>query len=160
MDQVREPLQIAIRLCWHHHRLVHEGGWGIKPDDNGTFEAIKPDGTKINEHNRDNEITHGHAIEQLNKLNGLGIDSDTCIPNVPSLNGALTQRLADALEMATLDLLSEEDEEWITASEKRALSSNAVETWKERLAYLENRGVQLISICDEDYPTNLRMISR
>ncbi len=70
-----------VELCWRHHRLVHEGGWGIKPDDNGAFEAIKPDGTKMSEHNRDNEITHGHAIEQLNKVNGLGIDSDTCIPN-------------------------------------------------------------------------------
>ncbi len=70
-----------VELCFHHHRLVHEGGWGIKPNDHATFEAIKPDGTVINEHARDNHISHGHAIEELNKLNGLGIDSDTCIPN-------------------------------------------------------------------------------
>lgn len=70
-----------VELCWHHHRLVHEGGWGIKPDDNATFEAIKPDGTEMNEHARDNHISHGRAIEQLNKANGMGIESETCIPN-------------------------------------------------------------------------------
>ena len=45
-----------------------------------SFLGIKPDGSELNQC-RDNEITHGRAIEQINKVNGLGIESETCIPN-------------------------------------------------------------------------------
>lgn len=50
-------------LCWHHHRLVHEGGWGLRRGDHGHLIAIRPDGT------------------ELGAWDGPGFDRQTAIPN-------------------------------------------------------------------------------
>jgi hypothetical protein len=34
-------------LCWHHHRLVHEGGFGIRRDANDELYFVRPDGRVI-----------------------------------------------------------------------------------------------------------------
>ena len=31
-------------LCWHHHWLVHEGGWGLEAEPDGELVAIQPNG--------------------------------------------------------------------------------------------------------------------
>ena len=36
-----------ITLCGFHHRLVHEGGYGVKRTDDGLFIFTRPDGTRI-----------------------------------------------------------------------------------------------------------------
>lgn len=30
--------------CSHHHRLIHEGGWQLRPRADHRFDAIRPDG--------------------------------------------------------------------------------------------------------------------
>jgi hypothetical protein len=32
-------------LCWHHHHMVHEGGWRLSGDPNDALHATSPDGT-------------------------------------------------------------------------------------------------------------------
>lgn len=36
-----------ISLCWHHHRLVHEGGWRIRKDEQERLRFIRPDGRPL-----------------------------------------------------------------------------------------------------------------
>ena len=36
-----------VELCWHHHRLVHEGGWNLRLDTNGEVLAIRPNGNVL-----------------------------------------------------------------------------------------------------------------
>jgi hypothetical protein len=33
-----------VELCWHHHRLVHEGGWAVFRDESGVITAVDPAG--------------------------------------------------------------------------------------------------------------------
>jgi Domain of unknown function (DUF222)/HNH endonuclease len=37
-------LNNLVLLCWHHHRLVHEGGWRVRGDPAGHLEFLRPDG--------------------------------------------------------------------------------------------------------------------
>lgn len=78
---------------------------------------------------------------------------------VPSLNGASTQRFAEALELAMDDLLPPEDEAWLFDAVARVRASGAVERWAEHLAQLEARGVHLVTVCESTYPSNLRMVA-
>jgi hypothetical protein len=41
-----------ITLCSFHHRLVHEGGFGLRVTDDGLFVFLKPDGTRLAEGGR------------------------------------------------------------------------------------------------------------
>ena len=41
-----------VLLCRHHHRLVHEGGFGVKRIANGALRFTRPDGQAIAEHPR------------------------------------------------------------------------------------------------------------
>jgi hypothetical protein len=34
-------------LCWHHHHLVHEGGWRLRHDDRGRLRCVRPDGMEL-----------------------------------------------------------------------------------------------------------------
>ncbi len=34
-------------VCRYHHRLIHEGGFGLERDDRGRFTTYRPDGTPI-----------------------------------------------------------------------------------------------------------------
>jgi DNA processing protein len=77
---------------------------------------------------------------------------------VPSLNGASTQRFAEALELAVDGLLGPDDETWLSDAAKRVHGTGAVARWTERLAALEADGVHLLTVCDATYPSNLRMI--
>jgi hypothetical protein len=40
-------LDNLVELCWHHHRLVHEGGWDLRVETDGTLTAIRPDGGRL-----------------------------------------------------------------------------------------------------------------
>jgi hypothetical protein len=40
-------LDNLVELCWHHHRLVHEGGWDLRVETDGTLTAIRPDGETL-----------------------------------------------------------------------------------------------------------------
>lgn len=78
---------------------------------------------------------------------------------VPSLNGASSYRFADALEFATLGMLDEADEQWLEAAVGQAVEGGAAARWRDKLEQLEAAGVHLVSVCDVEYPSNLRMIA-
>jgi hypothetical protein len=44
-------------ICEHHHRLVHEGGWRLRPRPDYGFDAVRPDGHVL----RPAPATHGTA---------------------------------------------------------------------------------------------------
>jgi hypothetical protein len=46
-DHGPTSLENLCLLCWHHHHLVHEGGWTLTRTDDGTIEIRRPDGTLL-----------------------------------------------------------------------------------------------------------------
>jgi hypothetical protein len=40
-------LSNLVELCGHHHRLLHEGGYGLKATDDGALIFTRPDGERI-----------------------------------------------------------------------------------------------------------------
>jgi hypothetical protein len=36
-----------VMLCRFHHRLVHEGGFEVRPDRTGTITFVRPDGRVV-----------------------------------------------------------------------------------------------------------------
>ena len=39
--------QNLVLLCWHHHHLVHEGGWRLEGDPDSWLDFVSPDGRKL-----------------------------------------------------------------------------------------------------------------
>jgi hypothetical protein len=48
-DGGETKLSNLVTLCGHHHRLVHEGGFGIAVTDDGLFVFTRPDGRRVGE---------------------------------------------------------------------------------------------------------------
>ena len=46
-DGGKTKLDNLITLCDFHHRLVHEGGYGLRRTDDGLFVFTRPDGTRV-----------------------------------------------------------------------------------------------------------------
>lgn len=69
-----------LQLCWFHHRLVHEGGWGLRLDAAGAVFATKPTGDVL-PRCREHRIVDGDSIEGRNREHGIEIDPMTCYPN-------------------------------------------------------------------------------
>ena len=42
----RTDIDNLIPVCARHHHLLHEGGWRLEVDDDGTLTLILPDGTR------------------------------------------------------------------------------------------------------------------
>lgn len=78
---------------------------------------------------------------------------------VPSLNGASSYRYAEALEFSALGILGNDEEQWISAAAERVIETGSAQRWNERLVELAAAGVRLVSVCDPDFPSNLRMIA-
>lgn len=36
-----------VNLCWHHHHLVHEGGWQLEHDGHGGVRCFRPDNREL-----------------------------------------------------------------------------------------------------------------
>ncbi len=68
-----------VTLCWFHHRLVHEGGWGLRLDADGVVHAIRPNGEVLARH-RGTGRSGGSGIEGCNRERGVIVHPDTCIP--------------------------------------------------------------------------------
>ena len=66
-------------LCWHHHWLVHEGGWGLVAEPDGELVAIQPNGEPIALRSVTIDPGDG-SIEARNTKTGVAIEPDTCIP--------------------------------------------------------------------------------
>jgi hypothetical protein len=40
----RTDLENLVLICTYHHKLVHEHGWGLRREDDGTVSWFYPDG--------------------------------------------------------------------------------------------------------------------
>ena len=73
-------LENLVKLCTFHHRLVHEGGYGVRASGNQKFEFTRPDGRVIEELPKNSaEAFRDTDIETLNREHGLDIDARTCV---------------------------------------------------------------------------------
>jgi hypothetical protein len=72
-------LRNLLELCWHHHRLVHEGGWNVRLDDRGEVLAIRPNGNVLRAP-PPAQRTDPQSVANINRAHGITIDPDTCIP--------------------------------------------------------------------------------
>jgi hypothetical protein len=72
-------LSNLIQLCSHHHRLVHEGGYGVSCDQDGRIRFTEPNGWDI-PNAPPCESAHGVSLEQRNQARRLRIDDRTCVP--------------------------------------------------------------------------------
>ena len=73
-------LQNLIQLCHFHHRLVHEGGYGLRVSGNQQFAFTRPDGRPIEALPKNSAELFGDTdIETLNRAHGLDIDAETCV---------------------------------------------------------------------------------
>ena len=78
-------LDNLVELCHFHHRLVHEGGYGVRATatngDTGGFEFTRPDGRVIEPLPRDDsaESSRRTDIESVNRNHDLDIDPHTCV---------------------------------------------------------------------------------
>jgi hypothetical protein len=72
-------LSNLLELCWHHHRLVHEGGWNVQVDQRGQVLAIRPNGNVLRAP-PPTQPADPHGIEHDNTAYGITITPDTCIP--------------------------------------------------------------------------------
>jgi hypothetical protein len=84
-------LRNLVTLCRFHHRLVHEGGFGLKVTDDGVFVFARPDGVRVSENGErcfrgsvvaarepDASFEETLRIHVLNVEAGLAIDAKTC----------------------------------------------------------------------------------
>lgn len=47
VDGGETKLKNLVTLCTFHHRLVHEGGFGLRATDDGLFVFTRPDGSRV-----------------------------------------------------------------------------------------------------------------
>jgi hypothetical protein len=91
-DGGETKLSNLITLCSFHHRLVHEGGYGLRVTDDGLFVFSEPDGTRLAEAGRldrhlqkcfsGNISTDEPAtlpLFRINREHGLEIDRNTAM---------------------------------------------------------------------------------
>jgi hypothetical protein len=64
----RTDLDNLILICFFHHKLVHEHGWRITRDPDGTVRWFHPDGTRY----RAGPAPPGESVEQQLALAGAG----------------------------------------------------------------------------------------
>ncbi|MEN8377086.1 MAG: DUF222 domain-containing protein, partial [Gemmatimonadota bacterium] len=73
-------LQNLVQLCHFHHRLVHEGDYGVRVSGDQRFEFTRPDGRVIDAVPKNSaESFRDTDIETLNREHGLDIDAGTCV---------------------------------------------------------------------------------
>jgi hypothetical protein len=70
-------MENLLLLCRHHHRLVHEEGFGCERDGDGRIHFRMPDGGLLPEAYR---LKRGHYLDlvDLNQQDGLHISAETC----------------------------------------------------------------------------------
>ena len=69
-----------VLLCRHHHRLVHEGGYGVRMTDKGIPKFTDPTGRTIPQVAETRFRGNVLALRRRNDKAGLGITPDTPIP--------------------------------------------------------------------------------
>jgi hypothetical protein len=73
-------LENLVLLCTAHHRLVHEGGFGLSVADNGTPAFTDPRGRPIPAVPPPCKVDNGDVLFETNERAGLLIDAQTGLP--------------------------------------------------------------------------------
>ena len=83
-DGGETKLANLVTLCTFHHKLIHEGGFGLTATDDGLFVFTRPDGRRIGECGAYDQSFRGNnsaitadSLETLNREHGLTIDART-----------------------------------------------------------------------------------
>jgi hypothetical protein len=91
-------LSNLVHLCWHHHFLVHEGGWSLTIQADGTLLIRDPFGTTLGATQPAVEACNDRAVVAANQTRGIEIDDTTAIPrwygDSLDLNDAITALLS------------------------------------------------------------------
>jgi hypothetical protein len=69
-----------VLLCRRHHRLVHEGGFGLETHPSGDFVFSLPDGETLPDSFAGRSRGNVEDITDANRRNGLNIDPSTAVP--------------------------------------------------------------------------------
>ena len=72
-DGGETKLSNLITLCRFHHRLIHEGGFGLRATDDGLFVFSGPDGARLDEHGRVTGRFSGNILPALNAAHGIEV---------------------------------------------------------------------------------------
>jgi hypothetical protein len=73
-------LSNLVLLCRYHHRLVHEGGYGVERLDDGAFRFVRPDGRAVHVRTIELETTAADALDKLRRAHlsrDIRIDAST-----------------------------------------------------------------------------------
>lgn len=79
-DGGETKLDNLVMLCRRHHRLLHEGGYGVALRSGGAAVFRLPDGRRIPESGGGRFRGNVAAVRQLNRREGLVIDAKTAVP--------------------------------------------------------------------------------
>lgn len=69
-----------VELCRHHHRLVHEGGFGLEREADGRLTFRRPDGEPIPAAPPASTVADGDEVVPRNRRFGLTIHHHTGVP--------------------------------------------------------------------------------
>lgn len=73
-------MENLVLLCRRHHRLVHEGGFGLEARPAGSFAFTRPGGKSLPDTADGRSRGHVQAIREANRQNGLAITPGTAVP--------------------------------------------------------------------------------
>ena len=74
-------MQNLVLLCRHHHRLVHEGGFGLRVLPGGGFEFTNPDGNPIAAAPESRFSGNAFELMSRNSENDIIITPKSSVPN-------------------------------------------------------------------------------
>jgi hypothetical protein len=77
----RTDLSNLVRLCSHHHRLVHEGGYSIERSSRGGLRFRRPDGQPVPAAPPRPTGDHGE-LQRGNRDSGLELTDETGVPQI------------------------------------------------------------------------------
>ena len=73
-------LENLVSVCSHHHRLVHEGGFGVERHPGGHLVFTRPDGSRIDESSLPSpwvQLGQAKGLHRINEQRGIHIGPDT-----------------------------------------------------------------------------------
>lgn len=76
VDHGETSLENGIRLCWFHHRKLHEGGYRIERDGDG-WRFVSPEGRIVT---RPPPQPASKTVDELNQQRGVKVDEETGRP--------------------------------------------------------------------------------
>jgi hypothetical protein len=130
-------LKNLVHLCWHHHFLVHEGGWSLTIREDGSLRIRDPFGNELGSVPTYVDGPNEGSVELVNEARGVDIDARTAIPHwygdSLDLNDAITALLSSqdrslaacdpldsALYEGTYDALNDAASPWRVGVERCA----------------------------------------